>query len=315
MKTMPEALLVVSFGGPEKPDDVMPFLENVTRGRGIPRERLLSVAEHYYHFGGRSPINDQNRELIAALKTRIDIPIYWGNRNWHPFLADTVRQMQSDGVRHAAAFVTSAFGSYSGCRQYLDDLDGALTSLGSDAPRIDVLPLFGNHPQFLDAFSDRLRTALQEFDTAPHVAFTAHSVPMSMSDASPYVQQLQAACEGVAQRLGLSDWKLVYQSRSGPPTQPWLEPDILDHIREIHGAGRKALVISPIGFISDHMEVLYDLDTEAADLCQEIGVRMVRSGTVGTHPLFIDLIASQIGEVRSCAVGCCPRPARPQPRA
>lgn len=310
-----EALVVVSFGGPEKPDDVMPFLENVTRGRGIPQERLLSVAEHYYHFGGRSPINDQNRELIAALRQQTQLPIYWGNRNWHPLLADTLRQMQADGIHRAAGFITSAFGSYSGCRQYREDIEKARAEVGPDAPEIVPLPLFFDHPGFVEPTVANVRSAIAEFPAPPHVAFTAHSVPKFMADTSPYVAQLEQTCQTVAERLRLSDWKLVYQSRSGPPTQPWLEPDILDHIRELKARGQRELVVVPIGFISDHMEVLYDLDTEAADLCREFEMRMVRAGTVGAHPDFVRMILDLAGEGRRCALDCCPKPAFGRPAA
>lgn len=311
-----EALLVVSFGGPEQPPDVIPFLENVTRGRGVPPERLREVAEHYYHFGGRSPINDQNRALIAALRELMDregprIPIYWGNRNWQPFLADTLRQMRADGIRCAAAFVTSIFGSYSGCRQYLEDIAHAQAEVGEGAPAIYTLPLFYDQPGFTGPVAERIREALSAFDQPPHLAFTAHSIPMSMADTSPYTRHLLHACEDVAHRLDLLDWKLVYQSRSGPPSQPWLEPDILDHIRSLHSEGRRKLIIAPIGFISDHMEVLYDLDTEAASLCAELGIHMERSKTVGTHPDFIRLIRDSLNFSRECAPDCCPPPRRP----
>ena len=307
-----EALLVVSFGGPEKHEDVMPFLENVTRGRGIPRERLLEVSEHYHHFGGRSPINDQNRELIAALKEAgCPVPIYWGNRNWHPFLADTVRQMQADGIKRAAAFITSAFGSYSGCRQYLDDIDRVRAEVGSGAPELVPLPLFWDHPGFVGPTIEHVREALAQFPAPPHLAFTAHSVPLSMTVNSPYVGQLEQTCARVASSLGHADSALVYQSRSGPPTQPWLEPDILDHIRSLHAKGRRDIVIAPIGFISDHMEVLYDLDTEAADLCAKLGMRMERAKTVGTHPDFVRMILDLGGSARACPADCCPRPQRP----
>jgi protoporphyrin/coproporphyrin ferrochelatase len=233
--------------------------------------------------------------------------VYWGNRNWHPFLADTMRRMRDDGIRCAAAFITSAFGSYSGCRQYLDDIARASSEV-ENAPELVPLPLFHRHPGFVGAMTDRVRAALEQFDTPPHVAFTAHSVPLAMADTSPYVRQLQETCSDMALRLGLSDWTLVYQSRSGPPSQPWLEPDILDHIRSF---GRKELIIAPVGFISDHMEVLYDLDTEAAQLCQELEIRMVRAGTVGTHPAFVQMILDLAGSVRTCEAGCCPRPVRP----
>lgn len=313
-----DALIVVSFGGPEKPDDVMPFLENVTRGRGIPRERLLGVAEHYYHFGGKSPINDQNRALIAALRELFDtegpkLPIYWGNRNWDPFLADTVRQMKADGVKRAAAFITSAFGSYSGCKQYKEDIERATAEV-EGAPEIIPMAQFWDHPGFLDSQADRIRDAFAQFDgKTPHLIFTAHSVPLSMASTGPYVEQLNEACARVAASVGTTDYTLVYQSRSGPPTQPWLEPDVLDYIRAQHEAGRNELVIAPIGFISDHMEVLYDLDTEAADLCKELGVKMVRAGTVGTHPRFVRMIRDLLTTKRNCAPGCCPTPQRPAP--
>src|SRR4051794_18654446 len=289
-----DAIVVVSFGGPEGRDDVIPFLENVTRGRNIPHERLLEVAGHYYHFGGRSPINDQNRALIAALRSLLqeegpDLPIYWGNRNWHPFLTDTVRQMKSDGIRRAAAFITSAFGSYSGCKQYKEDIARALAET-EGVPEIIPLAQFWNHDGFLSAFAEHVRIACDQFSSTPHVAFTAHSVPAAMATTGPYVEQLHGACTTVASKAGVNDWKLVYQSRSGPPGQAWLEPDILDHIRSLHREGVRELVIAPIGFISDHMEVLYDLDMEAADLCHELGMKMVRAATVGVHPKFIRMI-------------------------
>jgi ferrochelatase len=302
-----EALLVVSFGGPERREDVIPFLENVLRGRNVPRERLLEVAEHYYYFDGRSPINDQNRALIAALREVVKIPIYWGNRNWHPLLADTVRQMQQDGIRRAVAFATSAFGSYSGCRQYLEDIQCARAAVGENAPEIAKIPPFSEHPLFLEAMTDRVRTALAELPGA-RVVFTAHSVPTAMAESSPYVQQLEAAARQVAETLGVHEWKLVYQSRSGPPTQPWLGPDICDYLRESPGD----TIIAPIGFLSDHMEVMYDLDTEARAVCDELGVGMVRAGTVGTHPAMIRMIAELIErEPATCAATCCPAPQRP----
>jgi protoporphyrin/coproporphyrin ferrochelatase len=304
-----DALLIVSFGGPEKREDVIPFLENVLRGRGVPHERMLAVADHYYHYDGRSPINDQNRELIAALRNTVKLPIYWGNRNWHPMLADTVRQMREDGVRRAIAFATSAFGSYSGCRQYLENITNARNVIGDGAPEIVKIPPFGLHPLFIEAMVDRVRVALAQLPDAP-VIFTAHSVPVSMAQASPYVQQLEEASRRVAEAAGVKQWKLVYQSRSGAPGQPWLEPDICDYLRET----RTDTVIAPIGFLSDHMEVVYDLDTEASAVCDELGVKMVRAGTVGTHPLMLRLIAELIEqEPAACAANCCPAPQRPAP--
>jgi protoporphyrin/coproporphyrin ferrochelatase len=299
-----DALLIVSFGGPEKRGDVIPFLENVLLGRNVPRERMIEVAEHYYQFGGRSPINDQNRALIAALKPVVKMPVYWGNRNWHPLLADTVRQMRDDGVRRAVAFATSAFGSYSGCRQYLENIERARAEV-ENAPRIDKIPPFSAHPKFLEAMTDRVRAALAELPQA-RLVFTAHSVPVSMAESSPYVAELERACAAVAEGR---KWRLVYQSRSGPPGQPWLEPDIGDYLREI----RSDVVIVPIGFLSDHMEVLYDLDTEARAICDELGVRMVRAGTVGTHPAMVEMIAELVErEHAPCAAGCCPAPRRPR---
>lgn len=316
MQSEYDALIVVSFGGPEQPDDVMPFLENVTRGRGIPRERLLEVAEHYYHFDGKSPINDQNREFISSLRVLLDcegphLPIYWGNRNWHPFLIDTVRQMKEDGVRRAGAFITSAFGSYSGCRQYREDIVRAVERVGEGAPEIVPMVLFHDQPGFLMPMAANVRQAAVEFASPPHVAFTAHSIPETMASTSPYVEQLNAACSAIAGEAGISDWRLVYQSRSGPPSQPWLEPDILDHIRSLFAEGQRELIIAPVGFVSDHMEVLYDLDTEAMELCAELGMKVVRASTVGTDPGFVRMVRDLIGTRRACALDCCPKPQRP----
>jgi len=302
-----QALLIISFGGPEKRDDVIPFLENVLRGRDVPRERLLAVAEHYYHFDGRSPINTQNRELIAALREVVKIPIYWGNRNWHPLLPDTLRQMRDDGIHRAIAFATSAFGSYSGCRQYSENIQAARAVVGEDAPEIVKIPPFSEHPLFLEAMTDRVRAAMTQLPRA-RLVFTAHSVPMAIAQSSPYVEQMTTASRRIAEALGVSDWRLVYQSRSGPPSQPWLGPDVCDYLRERPGD----TVIAPIGFLSDHMEVIYDLDTEARAVCDELGMRMVRAGTVGTHPAIVRMIAELIeAEPEACAGTCCPAPQRP----
>ena len=271
-----DALLLVSFGGPEKREDVIPFLENVLRGRNVPRDRLLAVAEHYYHFDGRSPINDQCRDLIAALKTQgVGLPIYWGNRNWHPMLGDTVQRMRDDGVRRALAIATSAFGSYSGCRQYREDIESARAAVSS-SPEIDKLPPFWSHPGFIDTMVDRVREALAKLPGAD-VVYTAHSIPVSMAQSSPYEAQLRDASTRVNRQLGLGEPTLFFQSRSGPPSQPWLEPDIGDYLRRTES---KRLVVVPIGFLSDHMEVIYDLDLEAAKLCQRTGhrVRPCRDG-------------------------------------
>jgi len=305
-----DALLIVSFGGPESRDEVIPFLENVLRGRNVPRERLTAVAYHYYHFEGRSPINDQNRALIEALRPIVKVPIYWGNRNWHPFLADAVQKMRDDGIQRAVAFATSAFGSYSGCRQYLENIATARTAV-SGAPEIVKLPPFCGNPLFLEAMSDRVRTALAQLPGA-RVVFTAHSVPVAMAETSPYVQQLQEASRYVAEAAGAHQWELVYQSRSGAPGQPWLEPDVCARLREIATEPHTDTIIAPIGFLSDHMEVLYDLDVEARGLCDELGIRMVRAGTVGTHPAMIRMIANLIEqEPQTCDAGCCPAPQRP----
>ncbi len=350
-----DALLVVSFGGPEKPEDVLPFLENVLRGKNVPRERMLEVAEHYYHFGGKSPINDQNRQLISALQVELEqngpkLPIYWGNRNWHPLLTDTLRQMQADGVKRALAYVTSAFSSYSGCRQYREDIARAQQSLveiggagaagdsAIEVPQIDKLRIFWNHPDFLACVADRVRDALAQIPAerreAAQIIFTAHSIPMSMAAGCDYEMQLKMAAGIVAGALGFSEgagWRLVYQSRSGPPTQPWLEPDILDYLKQVKAEGKQDVVVMPLGFISDHMEVLFDLDTQAQELCHEIGLNMIRAGTVGVHPRFIGMIRELIvermeGQVPRLAIGaegtrtacaevcCTPPPARPAVR-
>lgn len=307
-----DAVLLISFGGPEKRDDVIPFLENVLRGRNVPRERLLEVAEHYYHFEGRSPINDHCRDLIAALqKQGLGLPIYWGNRNWHPWLADTVTKMRDAGVKHALAIATSAFGSYSGCRQYREDIDAARAAV-PNAPAIDKLPPFWNHAGFIDAMADRVRQALSTLPEA-QVVYTAHSVPVSMAQSSPYESQLRDAARRVNAQIGLGDPVLAYQSRSGPPNQPWLEPDIGDFIRRTDA---KRLAVVPVGFLSDHMEVIYDLDVVAAGLASERGIEFVRAGTVGTHPLFlkglIDLVRdAMLNGVAACAPTCCQRATRP----
>jgi ferrochelatase len=327
-----DAVLILSFGGPEKTDEVIPFLENVLRGRDVPRERLLEVAGHYYHFGGKSPINDQNRELIAGLEAELErngpsLPVYWGNRNWHPFLTDALRQMQADGVHRALAFTTSVFSSYSGCRQYLEDIEKSRAEVGDGAPQVDKLRSFYNHPLFIEAEMDCVRAALDQVpdDRRPaQLLYTAHSVPLAMAEASDYVAQLNEACRLVSEGLGLESWRLVYQSRSGPPGQPWLDPAIGDVLRGIErGAG---VVVAPIGFISDHMEVLFDLDTEARAIADECGLTMVRAATVGVHPKFLAMIRELIGERMGlcapraigkfgpnhsvCPADCCPAPAR-----
>jgi protoporphyrin/coproporphyrin ferrochelatase len=319
-----DALLVVSFGGPEKHEDVIPFLKNVLRGKNVPRERMFEVAEHYYHFDGRSPINDQNKQLIAALEAELRqqglaIPVYWGNRNWHPLLADTLKQMQAEGVRRAAALTTSAFGSYSGCRQYREDIARAQQTTGVQDMVIEKLPNFCDRPEFIEAMTDRVRAAMAQLQGVEQVIFTAHSIPVSMAEASPYLRQLKEASARVATACGISNWTLVFQSRSGPPTQPWLAPDICDYLREQHAIGLRSVIICPIGFISDHMEVLYDLDTEARALCDQLGMKMVRAGTAGAHPKLVSMVCDMLLHsptteiLAHCEPGCCPAPQRPRP--
>lgn len=300
-----DALLVVSFGGPEGMEDVMPFLENVLRGRNVPPDRMREVAHHYELFGGVSPINQQNRALIEALRRELDergprLPVYWGNRNWHPMLADTVRRMRDDGVRSALAFVTSAYSSYSGCRQYREDIERARAEVGDEAPRIEKLRVYFNHPGFVLPNAERLRDALSRIPAErrreARVAFTAHSIPETMAAGCDYVEQLSETSRLVAEAAGCERWRLVFQSRSGPPTQAWLEPDICDHLRELKAEGARDVVVSPVGFISDHMEVLYDLDTEARDLARELDLNMVRASTVGVHPDFVSMIRELVVE-------------------
>jgi ferrochelatase len=307
-----DALLVVSFGGPESPEEVMPFLERVVRGRNVPRARLEEVAEHYHHFGGRSPINDQNRALIAALDGALAnagqaMPIYFGNRNWHPLLEDTVRDMQRDGVGRALAFITSAFGSYSGCRQYREDIDRACGAAGADAPVIDPIRRFYDHPLFIRAVAARIEAAVADLGTArwrdASLVFTAHSIPLSMARTSPYEQHLGEAARLVGERVGHPSWDLAWQSRSGPPHVSWLEPDILDHLRALAERGVKDVVVSPLGFLSDHMEVAYDLDVEASELARELGLGFVRVPTPGVHPDLVAMILELIGE----RTGAAPR--------
>jgi protoporphyrin/coproporphyrin ferrochelatase len=309
-----DAFLLVSFGGPEGPDDVMPFLANVTRGRNVPAERLAGVAEHYYAFGGVSPINQQCRDLLTAVRTdfaarSVSLPLYWGNRNWTPYLADTVRQMAEDGVRRAVALVTSAYSSYSSCRQYLDDIERARAAVGPDAPRIDKIRRFYNHPGFIEPFADNVRAALAalpaEVRDEAHLVFTAHSVPVAMAETSGpagdrgrYVIELTEAARLITERAGARahPWSLAYQSRSGPPSQPWLEPDVRDHLGELAKSGTKAVVVIPVGFVSDHMEVRHDLDLEAAETADSLGVAFARAATPGTSPRFASMITELVQE-------------------
>ncbi|MGW0732655.1 ferrochelatase [Streptomyces sp. NPDC002851] len=350
-----DALLLLSFGGPEGPDDVVPFLENVTKGRGIPKERLKEVGQHYFLFGGVSPINDQNRALLDALRKDfaehgLDLPVYWGNRNWDPYLTDVLRRLVNDGHRRVLTLATSAYASYSGCRQYRENLADALATLqaeGLELPRVDKLRHYFNHPGFVRPMIDGVLKSLAELPEdvrdGARLAFTTHSIPTAAADTSgpvedhgdggAYVKQhldvARLIADAVAEETGVADrpWQLVYQSRSGAPHIPWLEPDICDHLEERHAAGAPAVVMAPIGFVSDHMEVMYDLDTEATAKAAELGLPVARSATVGADPRFaaavrelvLERAATERGEdVRPCAlgslgashdlcpVGCCP---------
>jgi len=297
-----DAILLVSFGGPEAKQDVMPFLENVTRGRRVPRERLLDVAKHYDRFGGISPLNSQVRELREALvddleARKILLPVFWGNRNWHPLLPDTMAEMAAEGLRRVLAVVLAGYSSYSSCRQYLENIEAARESVGASAPVVEKVRAFFNHPEFVAANAEQLSKVLDENEGA-HVVFTAHSIPSGMAAGCEYESQLHETGRLVAGACGVSDerWRLAYQSRSGHPDDPWLEPDVLDHIRSLHEEGVEAVVAQPIGFLSDHLEVLFDLDVEAAELSDELGLRFVRAETVGVHPRFVGMLGELVAE-------------------
>jgi protoporphyrin/coproporphyrin ferrochelatase len=339
-----DALLVLSFGGPEGPDEVRPFLENVVRGRGVPPERLDEVEQHYQHFGGVSPINARNRELIAALRERIGLPVYFGNRNWHPLVEDTVAEMARDGVGRALVFATSAYGGYSACRQYHEDIARARKAVGDGAPRLVKLRHFFDHPDFVRANADAVRAARAQLPGPARLVFTAHSVPEA-ADATGgppaegghlYSRQVRDAARLVAAELGEADFDVVWQSRSGPPQVPWLAPDIVDHLEDLHGRGVGAVVVAPIGFVSDHLEVIWDLDNEAAEKAAELGMGFARAASAGPDPRFADMVAELIAEHTggaaprrlgavpgfgcaadgaTCAVDCCTparRPTRPE---
>ncbi|MBL7256751.1 ferrochelatase [Paractinoplanes lichenicola] len=335
-----DAFVLLSFGGPEKPDDVMPFLRNVVRGRGVPDERLAEVAEHYYHFGGVSPINQQCRDLLAAVRTEfaadgIDLPAYWGNRNWQPMLADTVAQMRDDGITHALGFATSAYGGYSSCKQYWEDIANARAKVGPGAPVISKLRQFWDHPGFVEPHSDAVRSSLATLDESrratTRLVFTAHSIPSSMArTAGPTGGRYEAQLDETARLVHAAaapelEWDLVWQSRSGPPQVPWLEPDINDHLEKLAEQGVTDVVVSPIGFVSDHLEVIWDLDNEAADTAKRLGLGYARAATPGTDPRFVamvkDLVRERTDSVPSrrlgtlpvwddCPVPCCPPPQR-----
>ena len=343
MHSTVDALLVLSFGGPEGPNEVRPFLENVTRGRGIPPERLDAVEEHYQHFGGVSPINARNRELIAAVRDRTDLPVYFGNRNWHPLVEDTLASMVSDGVRNALVFATSAYGGYSACRQYDDDIARARKAVGDAAPQLTKLRHFFDHPAFVAANADAVRAAQAEVAPGARLVFTAHSIPTSADAAAGppdegghrYSRQVAEAARLVAAEVGAAEYDVVWQSRSGPPQVPWLEPDIVDHIDALHAAGVTDVVVSPVGFVSDHVEVVWDLDNEARERAAELGMGFARAATAGPDPRFADMVVELIDEHRHdgaprrlsevpgagctvngapCAVDCCLPPKRPTGR-
>ena len=338
---MYDAFVLLAFGGPEGPDDVMPFLRNVTRGRGVPEERLVEVAEHYHHFGGVSPINAQCRSLLTAVgaefaRSAVNLPLYWGNRNWQPYLTDTVRQMRDEGIRRALAFVPSPYGSYSSCRQYWDDIDLARAQVGPGAPEIHKLRHYHDHPGFIAPHVDAVRAALaalpEERRGSTRIAFTAHSIPVAMArSAGPaggrYVAQLREVARLVSTEAAPDlVWDLVWQSRSGPPSVPWLEPDINDHLASLAAAGTTGVVVSPIGFTSDHIEVLWDLDNEAAETARKLGLDYARAATPGEDPRFVGMIRELVTERLDpaapraglggiptwdfCEEGCCPAPRR-----
>jgi len=335
-----DAFLLLSFGGPEHADDVMPFLRNVTRGRGIPDERLAAVAEHYYHFGGVSPINQQCRDLLAAVGAdfaahRIDLPTYWGNRNWQPMLAEVVAQMRDDGVTSALGFATSAYGGYSSCRQYWEDIAAARAHVGAGAPAITKLRQFHDHPGFVGPHADAVRRALDGLDptrrATTRLVFTAHSIPVSMAntagpDGGRYTAQLHETAALVhAQAAADLPWDLVWQSRSGPPQVPWLEPDVNDHLKALVEKDVTDVVVSPIGFVSDHLEVIWDLDNEARETARDLGLGYARAATPGTDPRFVAMIRELVQERTAggprerlgtlpmwdrCPADCCPAPQR-----
>ncbi|MBU2665922.1 ferrochelatase [Actinoplanes bogorensis] len=335
-----DAFVLLSFGGPEKPDDVMPFLRNVVRGRGVPDERLAEVAEHYYHFGGVSPINQQCRDLLEAVRADfttngIDLPAYWGNRNWHPMLADTVAQMRDDGVSHALGFATSAYGGYSSCKQYWEDIADARAKVGPGAPVISKLRQFWDHPGFVQPHSDAVRASLATLDESrratTRLVFTAHSIPTSMArtagpDGGRYEAQLHETARLVhAAAAPDLPWDLVWQSRSGPPQVPWLEPDVNDHLESLEEQGVTDVVVSPIGFVSDHLEVIWDLDNEAADTAKRLGLGYARAATPGVDPRFVSMVSDLVRERtdsvpsqrlgtlpawNDCPAICCPPPQR-----
>ena len=301
-----DAVLLVSFGGPDRAEDVRPFLEYFFRDKPGPPDRIDKAAAHYEAIGGASPINLQTQELLRTLVGELrthghDLPVYWGNRYWHPMLNETVQHMTDDGIQHALAFATSAFGSYPSCREYLEAIEAARISVGEKAPQIDKLRLFFNHPRFITAATERVQEAIDELPEerrpSARLLFTAHNIPQRMADTAPYMEQIEETSRLVAERLGRDDWDLAYQSGPAQPRIPWLSPTLEEKIAELHKTGKTdTLVIIPIGFLSDHMEVIYDLDIKAAGLCEELGIVHSRASTVGCHPEFITMIRELIEE-------------------
>ncbi|WP_367127118.1 ferrochelatase [Saccharothrix sp. HUAS TT1] len=337
-----DALLWLSFGGPEGPEDVRPFLENVTRGRGVPPERLDEVEQHYQHFGGVSPINALNRAAIEAVRGLVDLPVYFGNRNWHPMVEDTLAEMKAAGVERALVFPTSAYGGYSACRQYDEDVRRARAAV-EGAPELVKLRQFFDHPLFVESFADAVRAAAATLPGEDHrLVFTAHSVPESADRAAGppedggrlYSRQVAEASRLVAAAVGAAEHDVVWQSRSGPPQVPWLEPDVVDHLDALHAEGVRNVVVCPIGFVSDHLEVVWDLDTEARDRARELGMGFARATTPNDDPRFARMVAELVAEhlagapVRKlsdfrslgctangefCATLCCEPAKRPAP--
>jgi protoporphyrin/coproporphyrin ferrochelatase len=296
-----DALLLLSFGGPEAPEDVMPFLENVTRGRGIPPERLASVAEHYLHFGGVSPINGINRDLISALEAEIDLPVYFGNRNWAPYVEDTVAAMRDNGIRRAAVFTTSAWGGYSSCTQYVEDIARGRAAAGEGAPELVKLRQYFDHPLFVEMFTEAIDAAAQTVPEDARLVFTAHSIPVAArSRCGPdlYSSQVAHASRLVAAAAGYDDYDQVWQSRSGPPQVPWLEPDIGEHLTTLAEAGTKAVIVCPIGFVADHIEVVWDLDHELRQQAHDLGMAFARAATPNADPRFARLAVDLVDELR-----------------
>ena len=322
-----DAVLVASFGGPEGPADVLPFLDNVLRNRPLPAAAKARIAARYLAVGGVSPINAHTRAFVDALRERLAaaghaLPVYWGNRNWHPFLADTVRRMAADGVSAAVAYATSLFSSYSGCRQYREDLSRAAQSAPA-APRIDKLRLGWNHPGFVEAMAARVRAARQQAGPNAALLFTAHSLPRRMAAGCAYAAQLREACRIVASAAGEAAWQLAFQSARAHAREPWLEPALDAALQGLASAGQQAALLAPIGFVCDHMEVVLDLDVDARRAADELGIGFVRAATVGTHPAYVDMVRDlvlermaagpqrpSLGELGPapdfCPADCCP---------